>query len=237
MKKYYVGFLCLTSDIAEKEYCYFTNNKSAIVYGSDNGNILVNGIFYDKDADYEKKIIQNKIEPLLKDRFRKNEMHFYLTENYKMKQVRIIYEIVEYKNYLFAKELYTGKLFPIVNSHFILQPVESCSHQVLRFSLVKNSDVMILPKIIVINSGVADKNKVADYQNKYKFIFKKNYIKKIERLYDENIFKEEIKENEPIIKEKQNTITTEMENIEFLIEQVTDLNEKEGFKKKICRNT
>lgn len=89
---------------------------------------------------------------------------------------------------------------------------------------------MILPKIIVINSGVVNKNKVADYQNKYKLVFRKKYIKKIERLFDENIFREEIKENELIIKDKQDSITIVMENIEFLIEQVTNLNEKEKYK-------
>ena len=47
-------------------------------------------------------------------------------------------------------------------------------------------------------------------------------------MYNKNSFNECIKES----REKQNTITTEMENIEFLIEQVTDLNEKEKFKKK-----
>ena len=231
MKKYYVGFLCLTSDILQKKYGYFPNRKNVTLYDVDNAKetILLNGIFYDENID---DVVQSKIEPLLKDKFRKSEMQFYLKKYYSIKPVRIIYEIVEYKNYLFAKELYTGKLFPIVNSHFILQPVEDHRCRNFCFSLVKNSDVMILSKIIVINSDVANKNKVADYQNKYKFIFKKNYIKKIERLYDENIFKEEIKENEPIIKEKQNAITVEMENIEFLIEQVTDLNEKEKFKKK-----
>lgn len=47
-------------------------------------------------------------------------------------------------------------------------------------------------------------------------------------MYNKNSFNECIKGS----REKQNTITSEMENIEFLIEQVTDLNEKEGFKKK-----
>ena len=206
MKKYYAGFLCLTSDIAQKNYSYFLNDKNVALYESgkpgfrgynadnDKETILLNGIFHDENID---AVVQSKIESLLKDRFRKSEMHFYLKAFNSMKPVRIIYEIVEYKNYLFAKELYTGKLFPIVNSHFIFQLVENCNRRFLHFSLVKNSDVMILPKIIVINSGIANKNKVVDYQNKYKFIFKKNYIKKIERLYDENIFKEEIKEKNP----------------------------------------
>lgn len=47
-------------------------------------------------------------------------------------------------------------------------------------------------------------------------------------MYNKNSFNECIKGS----REKQNTITTEMENIEFLIEQVTDLNEKEKFKEK-----
>ncbi len=91
---------------------------------------------------------------------------------------------------------------------------------------------MIFPKIIVINSGIASKNVVIDYQNKYKLFSRKKYIKKIETLFNENIFREEIIENEPIIKDKQNSITIIMENIEYLIEQVNDLKEKEKFKEK-----
>ena len=232
MKKYYGGFLCQASDIAQKEYFYFRNNADARVYGCDTDTILLSGAFNKEDVRDEDEIIQSEMEHLLIDKFRKNELHFDLIENSKMKPVRIIYEIVEYKNYLFAKELYTGNLFPIVNSHFAIQPINSYRRHVLYFSLVEKSNIMILPKIIVINSGVVNKNKVVNYKNKYKLFSRKKYIKKIERLFDENIFREEIKENEPIIKDKQDSITILMENIEYLIEQVTNLNEKEKFKEK-----
>ncbi len=233
MKQYYVGLLCQASDIAQKEYFYFENNNDTRVYGCDTETILLNGVFNkENNTRDEDEVIQSEMEHLLIDKFRKNELHFDLIKNSRMKPVRIIYEIVKYKNYLFAKELYTGKLFPIVNSHFIIQPVDSYRRNVLYFSLIKNSNIMIFPKIIVINSGIASKNVVIDYQNKYKLFSRKKYIKKIEKLFNENIFREEIIENEPIIKDKQNSITIIMENIEYLIEQVNDLKEKEKFKEK-----
>lgn len=137
MKQYYRGFLCQVSDIAQKEYFYFRNNADARVYGCDTDTILLDDTFNKEDIYDEDEIIQSEMEHLLIDKFRKNELHFDLIENSKMKPVRIIYEIVEYENYLFAKELYTGNLFPIVNSHFAIRPINSYRRHVLYFSLVK----------------------------------------------------------------------------------------------------
>ena len=86
---------------------------------------------------------------------------------------------------------------------------------------------------VLFNDVLIGQVEVNEYLNQFnKGIFnnikKEKFLSYLKYMYNRNSFNEDIKES----REKQDSITIVMENIEFLIEQVTNLNEKAKFKEK-----
>ena len=157
--------------------------------------------------------------------------------------VEIIYELVKDKDgYLFAKELYTKQLFPIYN-----KKCEVFNYDIKYNSNNDNYNLYIKPTIevssllkcenFIVGHKIADLNDYDRYVNMFKSrrilkkqddkrreIFKQSIIK----FANENVFKEDFKledkkEKKEIIKVNQNIETSLMEDIEYSLMKLKDI--------------
>ena len=160
----------------------------------------------------------------------------------------IIYELVSDKDgNLFGKELYTNELFPIYSSKsqkfnykIIVEQVKG--HSWSKYFLEIYPDIYISSLLkcgqIIIKHRVADKNDVEYYLNMFnqKGLFKKKNIKAKEKfkqriicLANENVFKEDfsLEKKETKVKplEKQSIETTLMEDIEYNLVNLKNIDE------------
>lgn len=240
MKQYYKGILCDVQTIEPKRFMY-RRGESDWDKGYFYDQKLDEAIFKNiKNEDYVRKsLAHGLVEKTIKDFFSRQlddgNIEFTLNEKNSL-SIEIIYELVKYKEFTFARELYTGKTFPLINTNFKcvfetkLNSFEG--HTIFLHLEPNNHSVMNKVSVTVINSKYATPNEVESYMNKFNkgFFKEKNknkYIEKINALYKENVFNAEIKE-EP--REKQNKEALIMENIEYLIEKIKDEDIKEKYK-------
>ena len=165
----------------------------------------------------------------------------------------IVYELVkDREGNLFGRELYTKKLFPIYNSKCAkysccLSVVYGDSYEFVDsykyyIEILPSMEVSSLLKCdnIIVGHKVADLNDYNRYMNKYrgKRLFKyqeendiERYKQKIIKISNGNVFKEdfELEENLPkkeIVREKQSLETSLMEDIEFNLMKLKDVNKE-----------
>lgn len=178
------------------------------------------------------------------------------------KYMPIIYKIViDDLGYLYAKEIISGYLFPIINDNNINVNYhdniditdKNPKNFVVDYSLklifeitYKNTKVANLNTVIYEKEcEIATPNEVEEYLNRFnKGLFKdkkKNiFINNIKRLYNQNTYNDEIIIQEPkkkIERVKQDPITLAMERIEALLYQIgkIDMNLKNE-KEKVYQN-
>ncbi len=167
---------------------------------------------------------------------------------------KIIFEIIENEDgFKFGKEIYTNKIFPLIEekdvkkTFYLIEADIDNSHYVSRSrtlydfkytiktifditnSIIANANVILyLPKC-----KIANENEINKYLNsfKHKGIFGKEkpntkLSNSIIKLSNENVFNYEIieKKEEKIEREKQNEITSTMENIELLLIKLDKIN-------------
>lgn len=243
MKQYYKGTICNVQSIESKSFLCIQSLDMGYFYDQNLDKSVFKNIKDEKNV--RKSLLYGLVEKPIKEFFGKQLENGSIKFDLKYKtspSIEIVYELVKYKKITFAKELYTGKMFPLVNTNFIFSfETKLFSDQSCNITLhleSNNNSIMNKTSVVVINSKYATPNEAEKYMNKFDKGFlkekkKKKYIEKIDGLYKENVFSTEIKEEtrrkQNIIKEKQNNITSIMENIEFLIEQITDLDEKKKF--------
>ena len=222
MKVYYKGFLIdseETSDIfkitsvSTKSYCYNSDNEDLRL--SEKDLTYYENNIYDWHKKYD-GITDGKLIEVLKK-----------IPNVVSKQVNeptyIFFEIVkDNSGNEYGKELITGLLFPLrkkantekffygINKPWIIEKVQTYKdNNIARF------------KYIVHITEVASMNDVKNYldiKNTTKNLI--TFKNKIEHIYNENIFKNEIEliDEEPL--EKQNETTKVMEDLEYLLKQL-----------------
>ena len=237
MKQYYKGTICNVQSIESKSLLCIQSLDMGYFYDQKLDNFVFKNIKDEKNV--RKSLLYGLVEKPIKDFFGKQLEDGSIEFDLKYKtspSIEIIYEIVKYKKLTFAKELYTGKMFPLVNTNFKFSfETKLLSNQSCTITLhleSNNNSIMNKTSVVVINSKYATPNEVEKYMNKFNKGFfkekKKNkYIEKINVLYKENVFNTEIKE-EP--REKQNKEALIMENIEYLIEKIKDEDIKEKYK-------
>ncbi len=159
----------------------------------------------------------------------------------------IVYELVkDNEGNLFGREIYTKELFPILNSK-----CESFDYFIkIEGKNDYNFNLEIKPKVVVssllkcdniiVGHKVADLNDFNKYINQFrgKRIFKyheendiERYKQKIIKIANGNVFKEDfdLEENLPkkeIVREKQSLETSLMEDIEFNLMKLKDVNKE-----------
>ena len=239
MKKYYKGTLCLMNSFQDSVYTLLVSKNKCVSFANKNlNNKIFANVSYEKKKYISMHLFRGLIDKEIKDYFNSElsngKVNFYSDD----KCVDIVFELVNYKNHLYGKELFTGLIFPLVQTNFlcdfkvIRRYGRRCNYKLI-VSYKMNNNSLNKINSVLLNEGVIEQVDVNEYLNQFnKGIFnnikRKKFLSYLKYMYNKNSFNECIKES----REKQNTITTEMENIEFLIEQVTDLNEKEKFKKK-----
>lgn len=151
-----------------------------------------------------------------------------IEDNYNYKSTKVIFEIITSESGdLYAKELLTGLLFPIVTFNKVeyrLSLRNFMAHYEFKLRPIINSfENLNLCESIIFNYKVANINEIGEYKNRFDGTFKKNnkkrFIKQITTQYNKNIFNSEIKEKEETKKNKieKDKITLKLENIEYLL--------------------
>lgn len=152
--------------------------------------------------------------------------------------VPIIYEIInDIDNNKYGKELYSGLIFPIfvsndINTKYRLtMNILDGQRQV---SIEKKTDFNISSvaslKTVIVEKGIANNNEILKYQNNFMPLFKKfkkqKFIDNITKLYNMNVYYEEIIEQKPVIieRKKPNKEISIMENIEYLLQKLFNKN-------------
>ena len=250
MKEYYKGMLCSVDSIKNLEYEYAANIFDGYGFFRDSR------VDYELFSNFDKKTEWFARECLCTRRLYVGIINYFNKKlndgniDFKTcnkRYIEIIYELVNYDNCLFGKEVFTGLMFPLIQSNFEFEfheNVEENKSILLRqyregkiwLSLKEKSDLFDKINNVIINSSPAKNMEVAAYLNKFeKGLFaekqKISYFNSLKKIYSANIFKNNLSDDD-IKKEKQISITILMENIEFLIKQVTNSNEKAKFKEK-----
>ena len=154
---------------------------------------------------------------------------------------QIVYELLKDKDgNLFGKELYTGKLFPIYNSK-----CEKYDYQIIinyndnkyffELEIIPTIEVSSLFKCncFIVGHQVADLNDFNKYINMFRGrrLFKKHENKEIEKYKNNiikysqsNVFKEDNIEKKEIVKVKQSIETTLMEDVEYFLMNLKNIN-------------
>ena len=167
---------------------------------------------------------------------------------------RLIFEkIKDINGQYYAREIYTNKIFPLIDSKDITRKYEFTSLEkvypsmadVRAFSARIKTRFFLndsINNILKLNSffyfpkcEIADQNMIEEYKNKMfksRRLFHKpkennRLINKIIRLSNDNVFRNEIieeKEEKKVIREEQDPITSKMERIEFLLLKLDKIN-------------
>lgn len=159
--------------------------------------------------------------------------------------LNLMYEKVEdAEGNIYARELLSGKLFPISDSHtkfmkYTLTDIPSCPNA-STFTIKMNAEYRHpnYEKIysVMMFEEVADKNDLDEYLNKYDRMFFGEYKKqkRIDRIVYEsnkNVLSEEVEVTEisrnrktKTERQSQNTLTISMENIEYMISRLESIN-------------
>ena len=157
----------------------------------------------------------------------------------------LMYEKVEdAEGNIYARELLSGKLFPIGDSHtkfmkYTLTDIPSCPNAAT-FTIKIEAEYRHpnYDKVhsVMMFEEVADKNDLDEYLNKYdRMLFgekrKQKRIDKITYESNKNVLSEEVevtevstKKPEKTKKQSQNAITISMENIEYMISRLESIN-------------
>lgn len=242
---YYKGLIASTSDAIQTkqfllgkiilgDYSYFiirlANNKRLNLYGGFlNKDNKFKSYFFGLEDEYQEckneEIIDYLDELTLKEKIR-----FQATNK------EIIYEkIKDEDGNEYAKELLTGLYFPIYDESMNEKKYYCKKTNLTNSIYVRMNDLIIVPNMdkcesIITEERVADNNEVLSYKeqfNKGSARKKKevSFRKEIEQLYNKNVFKKELKfkQEEKVVKQKQNLETTMMENIEYLLQKLSSI--------------
>lgn len=237
-----------------KEKNYSLNHKDVEKYMDYNKKIILMRYLY-KMADYinETKnylVEDNEIINILNDYF---ETKIDSEEN----EMKIIFEIVQDENgYLYAKEIYTGYLFPIVKMddfkfNYSAKAIvrEADERKAAKYKLSVHLEFEYQnPNLGNLNVGVwynnysiVSQTDINIYLNEFKKmnIFGKEKtnlykINQLKELNESNKIKIDIKEKENVIveREKNDDISIIMENIDFLLHKLDTINHELATKKK-----
>ena len=159
--------------------------------------------------------------------------------------LNLMYEKVEdAEGNIYARELLSGKLFPISDSHtkfmkYTLTDIPSCPNA-STFTIKIETEYRHpnYEKIysVMMFEEVADKNDLDEYLNKYDRMFfgekkKQKRIDKITYESNKNVLCEEVevteiskRKKEKPQRQSQNTLTISMENIEYMISRLESIN-------------
>ena len=249
---YYKGKFFYTNDlkykyfeeyIAKTKYRYSFDDANDIEFYANGFKIkkMLKSDIYEaaiiKDYKFRKELIE-----CLNDVFSYNIKNLY-SDIMSANEFDIIYEIVKDNNgNLFAKELYTGLLFPILsrNNYFIDYQIKKVTDDSYKFYLKGfssvNFDSLYKCNIFIAGNKIADQNEVEKYQNRFNKGFRKvkkkqDYIEYIKYLYNKNVFKEnfnynDYKEKKEVVKINQSIETSLMEDIDYSLMNLKDINEE-----------
>ena len=225
MKLYYVGTIFGSAEPTPHKfemnfYRYFNHNSI-----SNNSEKLDKktygyiqrymGAYLDLDTGIEDKLLINCLNKLQKYEFYRS----YLVHD------EIVFEIIEDESGMFyGKELITGLLFPLTReineTKMYYQSRSTGDHKLEKIDVYVDKNMERFAKIIKFKE-CASANYINSYLANNK---KKEFIERITKYYNENVFNKEIieKEKEPDL--RQNEITKIMGTIELLLNSIKIIN-------------
>ena len=251
MTTYYKGTICIG---IETPYLRLGNSYCGnfeFDYNSVNNDKIMN-----QDYRIISKYIENNISTIRKTGLKITSMEinsilkrilYYQETEFCNYCLDIIYEKFEdiHGNY-YGKELLTGCIFPIYN-----EKKETITYYLSQFKqafdleIIKKYKISSIDKCesIIEEEQVADNNEVIAYIHQFdkginKRKKKKQFTDKITELFNKNVFNEEIKlkekEKKEITKQTQSVGTQVMENIEYLLTKLSeiDINKYNEYKAK-----
>lgn len=224
MKIYYKGKFETNDDVKkehiwQKQYMFNNFYKHQV-----EEKVPANDVFH---IQKELNIMANTNEPTVDQK----TIHFLDSLNfapkylYQATNLNIIYEIIESEsNILYGKELITGLLFPIrdniKNKYYYYKNSHNCFLE--RHDSYINPDLARI-RYILTKDAVASINEVNAYyiENKTEL---KIHIKNITQFYNENVFFKKIVEKKQENIQKQSIYTQIIEDIEYLLLSLKQVN-------------
>jgi len=247
MATYYKGTLYLNSELNEntKKFCYsqygsiYWENPYKKEYNrlnSKDSGVLIDYLF-NHLGEYrevnDKKII-NILESIFSDiRFAFDRNHHF----------DIVYEkFVDVNGIVYGKELHTGLIFPLsqrndfVKRTYEIRKIYEDDRYDYRIKVIENYEfpTLSLCEAVILENGVANQNEVSEYQNRFNEGFgrkkKRKYFEDVVRSwYNQNVYTGEIipyieEPKKKIERLSQSSETKVMDNIEYLLMQLSKVN-------------
>lgn len=240
MKTYYKGKLILKNNTYfNKVTIYFITHYDSIeIYSPDldnNEKITLENYIYDNFHNlYDNQLIKDKkILDIINE----------FLELHSRSKIDILFEKIEDKDgKMYAKELHTGLVFPIVScNHDMITKIEKIEELdlysykkrlIFKFDIVPRQNYDLI-ECYCEEKEIADINEVNKYLDKFKSGFRKksnekSFKEKIQSLYNKNVLNSEIQieeKNTPTF-ESKNQENIVMENIEYLLSILKDNNQE-----------
>lgn len=225
---YYQGCSFDCDDLYKKEYNRLNSKDSGVLI-----DFLFNHLGEYREVN-DKKII-NILESIFRDirvAFDRNN-HF-----------DIVYEkFVDVNGIEYGKELHTGLIFPLSQRNDFVKRVYEIESEYISYSkynykmkIIENYNLptLSLCEAVILENGIANQNEVLEYQNRFNEGFRRNKKRKyfedvVRSWYNENVYTGEIipyieEPKKKIERLSQSSETKVMDNIEYLLMQLSKVN-------------
>jgi len=226
---YYQGCSFDCDDLYKKEYNRLNSKDRGVFI-----DYLYNYNYREFREVNDKKVI-NVLEQLFADiRFGSDCMHHF----------DIIFEkFVDVNGIEYGKELHTGLIFPLSQRNDFVKRVYEIESEYISYSkynykmkIIENYNLptLSLCEAVILENGVANQNEVSEYQNRFNEGFgrkkKRKYFEDVVRSwYNQNVYTGEIipyieEPKKKIERLSQSSETKVMDNIEYLLMQLSKVN-------------